>query len=48
MHGKLIAFNDLKYFVTYHPSAGMRFPAIRNLMEGDFLKLGKVLNAISK
>ena len=48
LHGKLIAFNNLKYFVTYHPSAGMRFPLVRTMMKGDFEKLGRMLNAITK
>lgn len=42
-HGKVVVRDGRKYFVTYHPSAGMRFPAVRKLMEGDFLKLGKIL-----
>lgn len=46
-HGKVIVKDGRKYFVTYHPSAGMRFPAVRKAMEKDFLKLKLMLNAIS-
>ncbi len=42
-HGKVVVKDGRKYFVTYHPSAGMRFPAVRKLMVKDFLKLGKML-----
>ncbi len=47
-HGKLVVRDGRKYFVTYHPSAGMRFPAVRKLMEKDFENFGKMLNAINK
>lgn len=35
----LMVKNKIKYFVTYHPAAGRRFPKIRKKMEKDFLKL---------
>lgn len=28
-----------KYFLTYHPAAGLRFPKIRKILEKDFKKL---------
>ncbi len=39
MHGKIIEKDEQKYFVTYHPSAGTRFPNIREKIESDFIKL---------
>jgi len=41
LHGKVIGRNKQKYFVTYHPSAALRFPKIRAEMEKDFKKLKK-------
>lgn len=43
--GKVIKKDDQKYFVTYHPSAGMRFPKIKEEMIKDFKKLKKIINA---
>jgi len=43
LHGKLI---EKKYFVTYHPAAGMRFPKIKKLMISDFRRLKKMLMSI--
>ncbi|PMP67822.1 MAG: uracil-DNA glycosylase [Thermodesulfobacterium geofontis] len=37
--GELIKEKDKKFFVTYHPSAGLRFPKIRKILEADFKKL---------
>jgi len=28
-----------KFFITYHPAAGLRFPKIREILESDFRKL---------
>ena len=39
VHGKLLKKDGRKYFVTYHPSAGMRFPKIGQEMKKDFNKL---------
>ncbi len=44
-HGKVVVREGRRYFVTYHPSAGMRFPSVRQLMERDFGKLGKMLGS---
>lgn len=35
-HGKIIERENQKYFITFHPAAGMRFPRIRELMKKDF------------
>jgi len=37
--GKWVKKSDKKYFVTYHPAAGLRFPKIRKILEKDFRKL---------
>jgi len=31
-----------KYFVTYHPSAGLRFSTLKKELEKDFSKLGNL------
>ena len=38
--GKFLIKNKDRYFVTYHPAAGLRFPRVRKLLEKDFKKLG--------
>lgn len=42
MHGKKIESRGRIYFVTFHPSAAMRFPEIRKFMEEDFRKLKRI------
>ncbi len=42
-HGRVVVRDARMYFVTYHPAAGMRFPAIRKIMERDFEKLKKMV-----
>jgi len=37
--GKMIEKDDKKFFITYHPAAGLRFPKIRKILEEDFKKL---------
>lgn len=43
--GKWITFrqarSEKKFFITYHPAAGLRFPKIRRILEKDFRKLTK-------
>jgi len=39
LHGKVVEKDGLRYFITYHPAAGMRFPKVRELMIKDFEKL---------
>lgn len=41
-HGKIIEKDGLKYFVTLHPAAALRFPPLKLLIKEDFEKL-KVL-----
>ena len=43
LHSKVIS---KKYFVTYHPSAAMRFPSIKKEVENDFKILRKLLKKI--
>jgi len=38
-HGKTVTQNERKFFVTYHPAAGIRFPKIKRMLEEDFKKL---------
>lgn len=42
-HGTVIEEHDKKYFVTFHPSAALRFPPIKKLFVGDFQKLKSVI-----
>ena len=42
MHGKIIVRNGKRYFITFHPAAGMRFPEIGTAMRSDFAKLKKI------
>jgi len=37
--GKWIEEGGKKFFVTYHPAAGIRFPKIKKILEKDFKKL---------
>src|SRR3989344_5785768 len=41
-HGKVIERKNQRYFVTFHPSAALRFPETRKMMEEDFRKLKKI------
>ncbi len=40
LHGKLY---EKKYFVTYHPSAGLRFKWIKEVLFEDFRELKKII-----
>ena len=44
LHGKVIEKDNLRYFVTFHPSAVLRYPENRKKMEDDFRKLKKMLH----
>jgi DNA polymerase len=46
IHGKLIEKDSIFYFPTFHPAAGMRFPKVKKLIKGDFIKLKKIINKI--
>lgn len=37
--GKWTEKGNKKYFITYHPAAGLRFPRIRKILEKDFKNL---------
>ncbi len=37
--GKWIKKENKKYFITYHPAAGLRFPKIKKILEKDFKRL---------
>ncbi len=43
VHGSIIEKEGFSYFLTYHPSAAMRFPAARKRMEKDFRTLKRIL-----
>jgi uracil-DNA glycosylase len=41
LHGTVYEDNGQKYFVTYHPSAGLRFKWIKEVLFEDFAELKK-------
>lgn len=43
IHGQTIKKDDRLYFSTFHPAAALRFPRIKKLIKGDFVKLKKIL-----
>lgn len=43
MHGQTIERDGRKYFLSFHPAAGVRFKKIRVLFEEDFRKLNKLI-----
>lgn len=38
-HGEVIERDGMKYFLTLHPAAGIRFPSLKNIIEDDFRRL---------
>ena len=48
IHGKIFHKNGRIYFATFHPSAAMRFPEIREQTKKDFNKLKKVISNLWK
>lgn len=42
-HGTVIEKDGIKYFVTFHPAAAVRFPKVRTAFEGDFEKLRSLI-----
>ncbi|HVF69432.1 MAG TPA: uracil-DNA glycosylase [Xanthomonadales bacterium] len=42
-HGKVIEKDGLKYLVTLHPAAALRFPPLKLLIKEDFEKLKKII-----
>lgn len=47
LHGKFIEKGTQKYFVTYHPSAALRYPELGKAMETDFKKLKQTLDKLN-
>jgi DNA polymerase len=43
VHGQLRAFGGRRYFITYHPAAGMRFPTVRDAMSRDIRTLKRLI-----
>lgn len=41
-HGKIIEKKGIKYFLSYHPAAILRFPKYTKLFEDDFLQLSSL------
>ena len=48
LHGQERRHNSRSYFIHYHPAAGLRSPAIRSIMEQDFLALKNLLQVVHK
>ena len=42
IRGRVVQRGARRFLVTYHPAAGMRFPAARAAMEQDFRKLRRL------
>ena len=38
-HGTIREVKEIKYYITIHPAAGLRFPPLKKLIEEDFRKL---------
>lgn len=47
LHGKTISKGGVKYFISYHPAAAIRFYALRKDFLEDFKKLKNLLNTVS-
>lgn len=43
-HGTILERNDKRYFLTYHPAAGLRFPPLKKLLVEDFRKLQSLIH----
>ena len=44
MHGEIIEKLGRKYFITFHPAAGLRFPPLKKELIKDFQKLKSYLS----
>jgi DNA polymerase len=42
-HGKFYEVDDIRFFMTFHPAAAMRFPKTKGLMRADFAILKQEL-----
>ncbi len=47
LHGKIIKKNGIIFIPTFHPSAAMRFPKIKEKMEKDFKKIRRFLKSFN-
>ncbi|MBI2028272.1 MAG: uracil-DNA glycosylase [Candidatus Levybacteria bacterium] len=45
-HGEVIQKDDQRYFVTFHPSAALRFPPLGKLLKSDFEKLRNIIKKL--
>ncbi|MDO8500020.1 MAG: uracil-DNA glycosylase [bacterium] len=45
-HGRVLEKNGRRYFITFHPSAGLRFKKFKVALEKDFNKLKAVLRTM--
>lgn len=43
-HGKVIKRDGVRYFITPHPAAALRFPHFRRLFINDFKKLKRIIS----
>jgi len=43
-HGDVVEKNNKKYFITFHPSAALRFPPIKKLFVEDFRRLKSLIS----
>lgn len=48
LHGKTIQKDGKTYFITFHPSAALRFTQTKELMKQDFIQLKKLINGVKK
>src|SRR3989338_9523572 len=47
-HGKIIEKNGIKYLITFHPSAALRFPPLKAVLAEDLEKLKKLVKIAKK
>jgi DNA polymerase len=45
-HGTLKSYNGRKFFITLHPAAAVRIRTNMQLIESDFIKLGRILKEV--
>ncbi len=48
LHGKTIQKEGQMYFITFHPSAALRFTQTKELMRQDFVQLKNVIEGMKK
>ena len=42
-HGTIVEEKGIKYFITIHPAAGLRFPPLKKLIKEDFKYLNRII-----